>query len=63
MMRVIWLIIGVAGIANGLYFLANGVIIGSLTGAWYAFDIAKGLFIGGGGAVIFILAYRAKKRD
>jgi len=62
-MRIVWLVVGIMGIANGLFFLGNGIIVGSLTGAWYVLDIAKGVFIGGGGAAIFILAYRAKKRD
>ena len=62
-MRIVWLIVGGIGIANGLFFLANGIIVGSLNGIWDILGIAKGAFIGGGGATVFILAYRAKKRD
>ena len=62
-MRIVWLIVGGIGIANGLFFLANGIIVGSLTGIWDTLEIIKGIFIGGGGATVFILAYRSKKRD
>ena len=62
-MRVIFIIAGLLMVANGLFFLGDGIIVGSLTSIWNILEIVKGIFIGGGGAVIFILAYRAKKRD
>ena len=39
-MRVIFIIVGILMIANGLFFLGDGIIVGSLTGIW---DILENL--------------------
>ena len=62
-MKVIGFIIGVLMIANGLFFLANGIIVGVLTDQPLAVpEIVKGVIIGGIGAGIFIFAYKTHKR-